>query len=103
MPQTYTVARVGDLREGRARVVRAGPTQVALVLAGGVYRAFSNGCRHRGGPLGEGEVDPAEGTLTCPWHGWQYDLKTGKGVINPLAALDVYPTEVVGQEIRVTL
>ena len=103
MPETYTVGRVGDLAEGRAKVVRAGPTQVALVLAGGVYRAFSNVCRHRGGPIGEGEVEPAEGTLTCPWHGWQYELSTGKALLNPLARLDVFKVEVVGEEIRVTI
>ncbi len=103
MAGTFTVARVGDLVEGRAKVVRAGATPVALVLAGGAYLAFSNLCRHRGGPVGEGEVDTAEGTLTCPWHGWQYDLKTGKATLNPLAKLDVYKVEVVGQEIRVTL
>lgn len=103
MPQTFTVARVGDLTEGRAKVVGAGSTPVALVLAGGIYRAFSNVCRHRGGPVGEGDVDPAEGTLTCPWHGWQYELATGKALLNPLARLDVYKVEVVGGEIRVTI
>lgn len=89
--------------DGRAKVVNAGGTPVALVLAGGKFYAFSNVCRHRGGPIGEGEVDLDQGTVICPWHGWQYDLKTGQARLNPLAKLQVYPVEVVGDEVRVTL
>lgn len=97
------MAKAGDMRDGEARVVDAGGTPVALVFARGTYRAFSNACRHRGGPIGEGEVDLEEGTVICPWHGWQYDLKTGVACLNPLARLEVYPVTVVGGEVRVTL
>ena len=103
MPPTYTVARVGDLREGHAKVVRAGSREVALVLARGTYTALSNVCRHRGGPVGQGEVDAEENTVACPWHGWEYDLATGKATLNPLACLDRFPVDVVGDEIRVTV
>ena len=100
---TFTVARVGDLREGQAKVVDAGGTAVALILAHGTYRAFSNVCRHRAGPIGEGHVDLKEGVVICPFHGWQYDLETAKARLNPLAKLDIYRVEVVGNEIRVSL
>jgi nitrite reductase (NADH) small subunit len=103
MSGTFTVARVGDLREGQAKVVDAGGTPVALILARGAYRAFSNVCRHRGGPIGEGEVDLEENVVICPFHGWQYDLETAQARLNPLAKLDRYKVEVVGGEIRVTL
>ena len=103
MPGTFPVAKTGDLRDGEAKVVDAGGTPVALVFAKGVYRAFSNVCRHRGGPLGEGEVDLADGTLICPWHGWQYDLETGQARLNPLARLATYKVEVVGDDVRVTV
>jgi nitrite reductase/ring-hydroxylating ferredoxin subunit len=103
MPGPFTVAKVGDLEEGRAKVVHAGGTPVALLLAGGVYRALANVCRHRGGPIGEGFVDPGERTITCPWHGWQYDIDSGQAKLNPLAKLPTYKVEVVGDEIRVTL
>ena len=102
-PQSYTIAKVGDLQEGRSKVVMAGTTPVALVLSGGKYRALGNVCRHRGGPVGEGDVDPAENIIACPWHGWEYNLDTGKATLNPLAQLPVYPVEVVGDEIRVRL
>ena len=103
MGGTFTVAKVGDMREGEARVVTAGGVEVALVLAHGRYRAFSNACRHRQGPIGEGHVDLREGVVICPFHGWQYDLDTGKARLNPLAKLDCYKVEVVGAEVRVTL
>lgn len=97
------MAKVGDLEEGRTKVVNAGGTPVALLLAGGAYRVLGNVCRHRGGPIGEGFVDPAERTITCPWHGWQYDIDSGQAKLNPLAKLPTYKVEVVGDEIRVTL
>lgn len=89
--------------DGRACVVDAGGTPVALVVANGKYYAFSNVCRHRGGPIGEGEVDAGEGTVICPWHGWQYDLNTGTARLNPLAKLQVFKVAVVGDEVRVTV
>jgi nitrite reductase/ring-hydroxylating ferredoxin subunit len=103
MPGTFTVAKVGDLEEGKAKVCQAGGTPVALILCAGTYRALGNVCRHRGGPIGEGHIDTHERTVTCPWHGWQYDVETGQAKLNPMAKLAVYPVEVVGNEIRVTV
>jgi len=103
MPGTFTVAKTGDLDAGTVRVVNAGGTPVALVFAGGKYCALGNVCRHRGGPIGEGFVDSQERTITCPWHGWQYDIDSGQAKLNPLAKLPCYKVEVVGDEIRVTV
>lgn len=72
---THVVAKVGEIPEGEARVVTVGERQLAVVNDGGTFRALDNVCVHRGGPLGEGVVDA--GAITCPWHGWQYDLATG--------------------------
>jgi nitrite reductase/ring-hydroxylating ferredoxin subunit len=103
MPETFTVAKAYDIPEGRVRVVKAGGREIALVRAGGRFVALSNTCRHRGGPVGEGDVDVGANTVACPWHGWEYDLATGKATLNPAARLDVYPVEVVGDDVRVTL
>ena len=103
MPETFTVGSVHDFEEGRARVVSAGGRPVALVRAGGKFVALSNTCRHRGGPVGEGDVDVGANTIACPWHGWEYDLGTGKATLNPVARLDLYKVEVVGEEVRVTI
>jgi len=54
---------------------------------------------HRGGPLGEGDLKGQ--IVTCPWHGWQYDVTTGKLATNPAVGVENYPVEVRGDDIFV--
>jgi nitrite reductase/ring-hydroxylating ferredoxin subunit len=45
-----------------------------------------------------------EGQLvTCPWHGWQWDVTNGAGCTNPGAKLDCFRVEVVGDDLFVTV
>jgi sulfoxide reductase heme-binding subunit YedZ len=62
--------RVGEIREGRARIVTIGAERVAIFRYGGKLSAVSNVCQHQNGPLGEGRI--LDGCITCPWHGFQY-------------------------------
>ena len=72
-----TVDNPRAIPDGRARVVVCpGGTRVAVFRDGDAYSAVSNVCAHQGGPLGEGAV--IGGCVTCPWHGYQYDAKTGQ-------------------------
>jgi len=64
-----------------------------------VYCAMDNVCVHRGGPLGQGVV--ADGKVICPWHGWQYDPKTGVPLENPALRVAVYPLKVEGEDVLV--
>jgi nitrite reductase/ring-hydroxylating ferredoxin subunit len=72
---------------------------VALANVGGTIYAINNTCLHRGGPLGQGQLDGK--VVTCPWHGWQFDVTDGKAVQNPAAAVDCYPIELRGEDIFV--
>jgi len=73
----------------------------AIANVGGEFHAIDNTCLHRGGPLGDG---PLEGKIvTCPWHGWQYDVTTGKIVQNPSVGVACYAVEVRGAEVFVDL
>lgn len=59
---------------------------VALVREGESFFALDGVCPHQGGPLGQGSA--VEGVLTCPWHGWQFDIRTGcnlahRGIVQP--------------------
>jgi nitrite reductase/ring-hydroxylating ferredoxin subunit len=72
---------------------------VALANVGGTIYAINNTCLHRGGPLGQGQLDGK--VVTCPWHGWQFDVTDGKAVQNPGAAVDCYPIELRGEDIFV--
>jgi len=72
---------------------------VALANCAGKLCAINNVCLHRGGPLGEGELNGQ--IVTCPWHGWQYDATTGKLVNNPAVGVETFPVEVRGDDIYI--
>jgi len=74
------VGAADDFETGRAYAVAAGDRQVALVRGDDDWYALDGKCPHQGGPLGEGTV--CDGALRCPWHGFDFDLETGKGVGN---------------------
>ena len=71
------VGKASDFAEGKVNALAVGEKQVALVRQGGALFALDGRCPHQGGPLGEGNV--CEGALRCPWHGYDFELKTGKG------------------------
>ncbi len=83
MSETLEWHRVADLDElpaGRVKTVTAGVHSMALTNIDGEYTAMENRCPHQGGPLGEGSIEVgADGQcwLRCPWHGWDFDPKTG--------------------------
>ena len=95
------VAKAADLPIGEARVVDAAGKPIALVNAEGTLYAVDNTCLHRGGPVGEGELDGT--VLTCPWHGWRWDVKTGANTNNPAVKLACHPVTVENGEVYVEI
>ncbi len=95
------VADVGDVPPGEVRVVDAGGRMLALCNVDGSFYAIDNVCLHRGGPLGEGDLDGP--VLTCPWHAWRWDVTTGANINNPALKLGCFPVSVEGQGIVVDL
>lgn len=92
-------ARVVELPPGKIREFQLNGNTIALANVEGKFYAINNVCLHRGGPLGEGEM---EGTaVVCPWHGWKYDVTTGKLLTNPAVAVACYPTEIRGEDVWV--
>jgi nitrite reductase/ring-hydroxylating ferredoxin subunit len=65
---------------------------IALFRVAGAIHAVEDTCLHAGGPLSEGALDGP--TVTCPWHGWQYDVTTGACALNPLQSLERFPVRV---------
>lgn len=61
--------------EGRARIVSSGKERIAIFRYQNKFSALSNRCAHQGGPLGEGKI--VGGVITCPWHGYQYQMEDG--------------------------
>jgi nitrite reductase (NADH) small subunit len=93
------VATVAEVPEGAGKTVEAAGKQIALFNAGGKFFAIDNTCKHRGGPLGEGELDGT--TVTCPWHGWEYDIATGANLDDASIKLGCYPVKVEGDDILI--
>ncbi len=93
------VAKVSDIPPGQGRVVVVQGRPIALFNVGGSLYALSNVCLHRGGPIGEGELDGT--VVTCPLHGWEYDVRTGSNTINPAARLLTFPVRIEGDDVLV--
>jgi nitrite reductase (NADH) small subunit len=77
------VCKAGELSAGGRRVVRVGEVEVALVNVDGELYALENACPHRGGPLGEGDLEGH--LLHCPLHAWPFDVRTGRCTLYPEA------------------
>lgn len=67
-----------DVQENRLLPVKSGKTSLLLTRIKGEVKAYANKCPHLGLPLAKGKVDGS--TLTCPWHGAQFDLCSGANV-----------------------
>ena len=82
------VAGVGELGPGENRVVEADGRSIAVFNVEGRYYAIDNVCPHRGGPLGEGDLDGP--VIACPWHAWRWDVRTGANTNNPAVKVACY-------------
>jgi nitrite reductase/ring-hydroxylating ferredoxin subunit len=96
-----TVGRVGDIPPGKGKQVTVSDRWVGLFNLNGEYHALDNVCLHRGGPLSDGAITGC--MVTCPWHGWQYDLTSGTLVQDPTVGVTRHETRIVGDEIQVRL
>ena len=77
----HRVAALDELPSGRVKTVTAGTLSMALTNIDGEFHAMDNRCPHQGGPLGEGSIEVGKDGdcwLRCPWHGWDFDPKTGR-------------------------
>jgi nitrite reductase/ring-hydroxylating ferredoxin subunit len=95
------VAKAADVPPGQGRVVQAGPKSLALFNVDGSYHAIDNACPHRGGPMGDGDL---EGQVAiCPWHGWRWDVTTGANANNPAVKIACFPVVVMDGDVYVEL
>ena len=95
MAEVY-VGKTADLKDGERRIVKTAKGEIGLFVEGGSYHAYANLCPHQGGPACEGvmmnkvvDIIAKDRTyqgqtfsdvrhIVCPWHGYEYDLKTGE-------------------------
>ena len=101
MSHPIRVAGVADVKPGAGKVVNANGKAIALFNVDGAIYAIDNTCLHKGGPLGEGTLNGD--CVTCPWHGWRFNVKTGASLTNPAAKVSRYEVKVDNGDIHVTL
>ena len=113
-----TVAAVDDIPPGEVRIVSVDDRSIGIFNVGGEFFALANRCPHAGSPVCRGSVGGmTEGDrpggdirlvrdgqiLRCPWHGWEFDITTGRTVIEPVKRIPTYPVSVEGDRIVLEL
>ena len=98
----HKVAEVSELAPGTGKEVDVSGQQIALFNIDGTYYAIGNACTHRGGSLSEGKV---EGTrVTCPLHGAEFEVTTGKNLTPPAPGeVPSYKVRVEGNQVQVEI
>ena len=97
MPSFIRVAALTEIPTDTGKMVEVDGQTVALYRQQDNVFALYNVCPHAGGPLAEGGV--REGQAICPWHGWEFDLKTGACSFNPSIKQAVYKVKVENGEV----
>ena len=84
-----------------AKEFPCGGKTICIANVNGTYSAMDNVCLHQGGPLGQGMIEG--GKVVCPWHGWQWDPKTGAAAHNANAKVVVYPLKIEDGDVLVEI
>jgi nitrite reductase (NADH) small subunit len=93
------VGRVSALPVGAVREIENDGTTYALGNLDGQPFCLDGTCPHAGGPLGQGTING--NLLTCPWHGWEFDCRTGFNDFDEDMQVKTYPVVIEGEEILV--
>jgi len=109
--KTYLVGRAADIADGGRTIVEVAGREIGIFRLGNEYFAFLNRCPHLGGPLCKGGVvseisatepgmvrgNPSRVFVTCPWHNWEFDIRTGRSYFDPAGPrARAYPVSVEG-------
>ena len=95
------VAKKSEIPPGTGKVIEAGGRTIAVFNCEGTFYATDNTCKHRGGPLGEGSLSGT--TVTCPWHGWEYDVTSGECTADRSVKVQTFDVKVEGDDILISI
>jgi NAD(P)H-dependent nitrite reductase small subunit len=103
MTRMFTVVgRVTDFAPGTGTKVVVNGRHVALFRLGDEFHAIDNLCLHRAGPLCDGQID-ARDAVTCPWHGWSYEIRTGTLIQDPRVGVSRHEVKIEDGAVAVRL
>jgi nitrite reductase/ring-hydroxylating ferredoxin subunit len=91
------VAAVGEIPDGQRKIVQVDALSIGVFHHQGAWYALRNSCVHQGGPVATGDLQGD--VLTCPWHGYRYDVRSGRCLADPAAELESYPVTVTGDTV----
>lgn len=97
------VCALPDIPDGGSRVVEHKGRSIALFRVDGEVFALAGACPHKDGPLWEGAISTKRHEITCPWHRFRFDLRTGKCVTYDKMAARTYPVTVRDNQVFVQL
>jgi nitrite reductase/ring-hydroxylating ferredoxin subunit len=95
------VSALSALPPGTVAEIENRGATYAVGNADGQLFCFDGTCPHAGGPLGEGTLNG--NLLTCPWHGWEFDCRTGVNDFDEDVKLQSYPILIQGQDVLADL
>lgn len=101
MADFVRVASKSEIPPRQGRLFEVEGRQVAVFNVGGSFHAISNVCEHQGGPLAEGDLEGC--IVTCPWHGWTYDVTSGQSPDDPDTRVVSYQVRVEGDDVLVSI
>lgn len=101
MSEWVRVAGVAEIPQDTGKEVVAGPHVVALFRRGDQIYALDGICPHAGGPLAEGRMTGE--VVTCPWHGWQFDVTTGVQCLNRRIQHRTFPVQISGDDVLIDI
>ncbi|MEE2991181.1 MAG: Rieske 2Fe-2S domain-containing protein [Planctomycetota bacterium] len=98
--QWHLLTTVDQCTPGAAQELIVAGRVIALYCVDGEYHAMDGICPHQGGPLGKGTLNGC--IVTCPWHGWQYNVVNGQHETTPLRH-PTLPVRIEGDQVMVCL
>ena len=101
MSERVRIASVSEVPVGTGKEIVAAGRIIALYNVDGRFFALDGICPHAGGPLGAGRLCGT--TVTCPWHGWQFDVISGRHGLSPSLVQASFPVTIEGDEVLVEL
>ena len=102
MANLVKVADKGSLLPGKGMAAEVNGLRIAIFNVDNQYYAIDDACSHAGGSLSEGNLDGAK--VMCPWHGAEFDVKTGEALSPPaFDGIKTYPVKVEGQDIKIEI
>jgi nitrite reductase/ring-hydroxylating ferredoxin subunit len=95
------IATTAECPPGSSRELVVEGRIIALYNIDGDFYALDGVCPHQGGPLGKGCLTGH--VVTCPWHGWQFDVRSGQHQFSPNVVQPRFPIRVVDEVVEIDL